>query len=230
MSVSKNLQHTLGLDLEFERKPSTPEPELAVDRILNVYQRATEYQLSSGLQWYVGAHEIAEHMYREFPNRLQTIAHAAGLIAALSPNEAWSTNVKNAWAFLETDRCASLPRSQDDARLITAGFDPEWVLFRPGKVNFKVQAFYKNIAEPETPGPVTIDRHAKGVLYDDPKIAKLKPHATRAQYDYYQLMYTKAATEVGILPHQLQAVTWQAWRGENKPNMNNDTSQLQLFQ
>jgi hypothetical protein len=143
---------------------------------------------------------------------LRTVAHAAGVLAALSPNEGWTTNVSNAWTFLETDRISIFATFPGRCWFYTAGFDPEWVLFRGG-VNFKVQSFYKNIADPETPGPVTIDRHAKGIVYNDPGIAKLKPHATRVQYDAYELMYTKAASEVGMMPHQLQAVTWLAWRG-----------------
>jgi hypothetical protein len=215
MPRNKQPKNALALDVDIEKAlpPPVPEPNLGVNRILNVYERATDAQRSSGIEWYLSAHELASEMHRQYPNRLKTVAHAAGVLAALSPNEGWTTNVSNAWTFLETDRSPSLPRSQEDAGFITAGFDPEWVLFRGG-VNFKVQSFYKNIADPETPGPVTIDRHAKGIVYDDPGIAKLKPHATRVQYDAYELMYTKAASEVGMMPHQLQAVTWLAWRGE----------------
>lgn len=202
------------LGLEKSPKPPQPEPNTAVERILTIYEHATPDQVSAGASWYSDAHEIAREMHREYPARLMTIAHAAGLIAAMSPNESWTKNLENAWKFLETDDSKSLPRSKDDARLIVLGFHPGVVLFRGG-VNFKVQSFYENIAIPEESGPVTIDRHAKGIIYNDAGIVNVKPHATRQEYDFYELMYKKAAAEIGVLPHQMQAITWLVWRREH---------------
>jgi hypothetical protein len=228
MPRNKYPKHALLLETGVEKRPPppVPDPDMAISRILDVYERATDTQLSSGVKWYEKANNLATEMQEKYPDRLKTVGHAAGVLAALSPNEGWVTNVRNAWKLLETGKCLSLPRSQEDAGFIIAGFDPRWVLFRGG-VNFKVQSFYQNIAEPEITGPVTIDRHAKGILYDDPNIVDVKPHASREQYDFYKLMYTKAAAEVGVMPHQLQAVTWLAWRGVTD-TVDPHSDQLQL--
>lgn len=204
--------------------PDLPLFEVAVDRVIASYDRATQDQKDYGLEWYDEANGIATEMYRSYKDKIKSVAHAAGLIAALSPNESWPKNIENAWMFLERDTSRSLPRSIDDARLIISGFDPYVVLFRQG-VNFKVQNFYQNISRPDFKGPVTIDRHATGLVYDDPKIMKKKSHPTKSEYDYYAQVFTFAATDYGIHPHQMQAITWLEWKREFPTN---DNSQLNL--
>ena len=199
-------------------RPALPSLEVATDRILDVHSRATDCQVEEGMQWYDSANELATEMQATYPNRLRSVAHAAGLLAALSPNEGWENNVSNAWMFLEHDTSKSLPRSIVDARLICAGFEPEHVLFGEG-VNYKVQSFYHNIADPSDQGPVTIDRHAKGIIYDNPLVVKVKPHATRKDYDHYSEAYRQAAQEVNVSPSQMQAMTWLVWRNVSKKSV-----------
>jgi hypothetical protein len=203
-------------------RPVLPTLAIATERILDAHSRATDPQIEEGLHWYETANELATDMYLAYPDRLRTVAHGAGLLAALSPNESWDNNVANAWMFLKYDTSRSLPRSIDDARLICAGFTPEHVLFRDG-VNFKVQSFYQNIYDPTDPFPVTVDRHAKGIIYNDALVVKAKPHATRNDYDHYAEAYRQAAKKVDVLPSQMQAITWLAWR--NVPTKSADISE-----
>ena len=59
-----------------------------------------------------------------------------------------------------------------EARAILAGADPLHALR-----GSKVRSFYRNIAEPLRPGPVTIDRHAVAILFgtDTPTFLRLHP-------------------------------------------------------
>lgn len=216
MIINTELNPEKGLLFEtdcYRNVPELPVFDLAEGRVVASFDRATEAQKEHGLEWYDQAHDIANEMHRSYKDKLKSVAHAAGLIAALSPNESWPANLDNAWMFLERDTSRSLPRSIDDARLIVAGFDPYVVLFRNG-VNFKVQNFYQNIARPDFIGPVTIDRHATGLVFDDPKIVKRKTHPSIREYEYYCRVFSHAATDFGMMPHQMQAITWLEWKRE----------------
>jgi hypothetical protein len=102
----------------------------------------------------------------------------------------------------------------------------------------KVRSFYNNIIAPHAPnGDVTVDTHAVGVALLRPASGKAaavmqalatspqgeKPPGWEASrqskvtgikgtYAIYADAYREVATELGILPQQLQAVTWQAKR------------------
>lgn len=102
----------------------------------------------------------------------------------------------------------------------------------------KVRSFYNNIIAPHAPnGDVTVDTHAVGVallrpasgkaaavmqaLATSPQGAKppgweaarqSKVSGLKGTYAIYADAYREVATELGILPQQLQAVTWQAKR------------------
>ena len=211
-------------DLEYRQAPpmQLPPPliptlEVAVERILDVYSRATEDHIREGTKWYDDAHAIAVDMWVRYPKKLNSVAHAAGILAAFSPIESWERNIEKAWMFLDTGDCGALSRSKDEALLITYGFDPLDILFRGGR-NFKVQSFYRNIADPTDPNPVTVDRHAKAIVYDDSSIVYKRPGApTQVEYEHYAEAYRKAAKEVDKVPSQLQAVTWLAWRENFRP-------------
>ena len=99
----------------------------------------------------------------------------------------------------------------------------------------KVRSFYNNIAAPDAPnGDVTVDTHAVGVALLRPLSGKAaavmqalatspqgaKPPGWQAArqsiltglkgtYPIYADAYREVANELGILPQQLQAVTWQ---------------------
>ncbi len=102
----------------------------------------------------------------------------------------------------------------------------------------KVRSFYNNIAAPLAPnGDVTVDTHAVGVAFARPLSGKAaavmqalatspqgekppgwqaarqsKVSGLKGTYAIYADAYREVAAELGVLPQQLQAVTWQAKR------------------
>lgn len=96
----------------------------------------------------------------------------------------------------------------------------------------KVRNFYNNILVPNSDRYVTIDTHAGAAAHLIPfaassreidKLFKSVPqnggagvaehYITRALYPVYAEAYALAAKELGLLPRELQSITWEAIRG-----------------
>lgn len=187
--------------------------KLSIGNLYDRLSQATGPEWSEGLAWYDTASGIAETLSDQFSIPRDT---ACGIIAAISPQNAWDINVEHAFALcgnptspkdfglgLGSDRAKFLFRNPD--------VDPLTVLGGP-----KVRSFYRNIAEPWTSGAVTIDRHAIAILagretarwFDDhPKFLD-RVTVYRLATGYYRA----AARAYGILPHQAQAVAWVSHR------------------
>ena len=77
----------------------------------------------------------------------------------------------------------------------------------------KISAFFMNVYRPYGANYVTIDRHAVSIALGKVVTGDLLK-MTAKQYEFFAEAYIKASKRVGILPCQLQAVTWVAWRGD----------------
>ncbi len=189
----------------------------AVDQILSVYNSATPDQLTAGLAWYaVGAQQVcADIQAAALAANGKRLFHsqAAGILAALSPATGWGDNVSGAIEHVITGNMnAQTPLFNERARAIYDGADPLTVL--GGR---KVRSFYRNIADPTAPGAVTIDRHAVSLIFGRPLSERtLKPLTGGVgAYQTAASFYRAAARHIGVLPQQVQAVTWLVWRDAN---------------
>jgi hypothetical protein len=168
-----------------------------------------------GMNWYAAAHEQAADLAERYG---VTVECAAGAIAALSPSCEWSRNLELAEAMLATGD-ASHPYGDAirKARRIRNGEAPLEVLGGD-----KVRSFYSNIVDPEGSIDVTIDRHAfdvcAGRVTDDATRKALElggrrtPSGKTRNYVTLERAHVSAARILGVRPHQVQAVTWEAWR------------------
>jgi len=165
--------------------------------IMTVYKRATADDIREGMDWYARAHDIA----REAGD----VSMGAGILSALSPRMPWDRNVKLArLAFVMPLTGGALTMSIDKVNAIRDGANPEIAL---GK-GLKTLSFYVNILDPENAFTVTVDTHAI-------KIAGINRDSVgKGLYNAIADGYRECAEYVGILPQQMQAITWGTWRRE----------------
>jgi hypothetical protein len=185
-----------------------------VKRIIETYQSASPKMLEGGHNWYEKANTIATKLGKG------NVEKGAGIIAALSPQTGWGRNLMLATSMVKTGVAKHTEDNVVKAQRILAGEHPLDVLGGP-----KVTNFYKNIANPSDPEPITIDRHAHDIPMGIPFRGKKKstepsPNLgldTKGRYKHFQDSYRTAAGELGIeIPHKVQATTWVTHRGAIK--------------
>lgn len=188
--------------------PSREQRRELVDNILAVYDRASTAARSQGMAWYTNAHALAGIIgFGDYDK-------GAGIIAALSANTGWTQNKNLALAISQGQEVRHLSKVLDKVKRIMAGEEPGLVL---GKGR-KTRSFYMNIAYPDLEGPVTIDRHAHDIARGEAWGSESRGLTTWTRYEILADAYWDAASERGIKPHEMQAVTWCQWRDEHGRN------------
>ncbi len=182
--------------------PANPSPTTLRryrDNILATYERATEDQKIKGKQWYPVAHDLAT-MIGDGDTRM-----GAGVIAALSANKSWSENVKIATRALGSGKATGhVKDALIKATRIMNGADPVDVL----PMSSKTGNFYRCILDPSDPDPVCVDRHAHDVAVGKVFGNEDRGLSSKGRYNALASAYRAAAARLGILPSELQAITW----------------------
>ena len=173
------------------------------NRIIDTYRQATEDQQRRGLNWYHHIHDIAAEMADG------DVDKGAGVIAALSPNQAWDINLRNARTAFATGLCFGTDDMTRKARAILEGTPAAEVL----PMHLKTGHFYRCIADPDDPGPVAIDRHAHDIAYGH-RLGQMPRNLKGQRYASLVGVYQAAARRLGLVPSAVQAVTWVVWTEE----------------
>lgn len=195
-----------------ERLLALPDSAIAQSRIAGVFSSACSTDVEQGTAWYFDVHNLCIELSQQSELAHISPVHVAGIIAALSPMRSWTDNINKAREAIKTGKARGLGHTVDTAETIWHGFDPEVVISRTGN-NPKVQAFFRNIAFPHTSEDVTIDRHMWNLLFDDLGVVeKAGLRFKSAEYQWASAQFKAVADEIGLLPHQLQATAWLAWR------------------
>ena len=176
------------------------EQRAMVDELLCHFDLAGPDEIYRGQVWYLDAHDHATKL--GYDAGIST-DHAAGVIAAASPQNEWDRNLDHARLILAGERPTYMTGLfYDRARRIVEGEHPTMVL--GGR---KVRSFWGNIARPWMPGPVTCDRHACAPLGIDVRLLE-RPGV----YQALTAAYRTAGRERDLLPHQMQATVWVVWK------------------
>jgi hypothetical protein len=204
-----------------------------VNSIIRFYNLATSTELTEGLRWYIDANEYC----RELAARFNISIHqAAGIIAAFSPQAGWTENKRYAVSFLINPKNILRSRVQVKKAKKILTLSSEADIYNAQTVAdaaFKTKSFFLNILNPDVATDVTIDRHAIAVCLQSPDhtFALDASYAkyTKAQYDFFQTCYIRAAAKLDILPHQLQAITWLAYRRLRELKQHSDSNHWKPF-
>ena len=184
------------------------------ENVLAAFDQIDLADVSAGIEWYAEAYGIAMAYGETYG---VTAEQAAGVIAALSPQQGWAQNVKSAARVLAdvSDRVHT-ESNMSKARRILAGEDILAVLNAS-----KTQNFFLGIVTQGEQG-VCVDRHALDIAVGVRHTDKTRPAIGARLYAATAQAYIDAAAELQargcvISPAELQAVTWVAhvkrWSG-----------------
>ncbi|AYP28057.1 hypothetical protein vBLenPICBM1__5 [Lentibacter phage vB_LenP_ICBM1] len=187
-----------------------------VRNILKLYRQATQEDTANGVEWYARAERMAKAIAEDAGLPLPTVI---GVMAALSPNNRWERNCKDAatmcqaWVAGESMdsfkvSCYNTMKQKAWDILDLGLTDDEDILSHLN--GQKIRSFYSNIRGLDE---VTIDGHALNIARGKREgLTSDKTNMGKREYRDLQVAYVKAAKRVKIKPHVLQAITWTTWK------------------
>jgi hypothetical protein len=187
-----------------------------VRNILKLYRQATQEDTTNGVEWYARAERMAKAIAKDAGLPLPTVI---GVMAALSPNNRWERNCRDAatmcqaWVAGESMdsfkvSCYNTMKAKAWAILDLGLTDDEDILSHLN--GQKIRSFYSNIRGLDE---VTIDGHALNIARGKREgLTSDKTNMGKREYRELQEAYVKAAKRVGVKPHVLQAITWTTWK------------------
>jgi len=197
-------------------KGKTLYTKTVVRRIMEVYDKATNRK-----DWYKEANDFAftlsYKIWDKTPaTRKKAHAKVCGVIAAFSPLKSWDENMVIANLFIKTGQIKHTK---------TMGNKAKDILISDGEVDTiseilngnKITSFFLNILNPSDSQAVTIDRHAISIAIGYSITDNFQ--MTGKQYEFFSNCYRIASQKAGILPLQMQAITWTKWREMKKEKL-----------
>jgi hypothetical protein len=205
-----------------------------INSIVRFYKQATTIEIKDGKNWYTEANQYCRELAQRFNI---TIQQAAGIIAVFSPQAGWVENKRYTVTYLLNPalQLRSLPQQIKANKIITLKSETDIynVLSTQDKA-FKTKAFFVNMLNPDIVTGVTIDRHAIAICLQHPAnvyaLGVEYSQLTKQQYNFFEQCYMNAAKILGVLPHELQAITWVTYRRLRDLRSHETNTQWQPFQ
>ncbi len=189
--------------------------ERMVHNIMACYRSADDLQVAEGLLWYSDAQKAAHNIAAKYGIAVYIVV---AVISALSPNNKWSRNLTNAdaliGAFLRGDGIDAVKVSTYHAMKKKAwdilAARPDYDGAKRMLKGQKITSFFCDIMGEFN---VTIDGHARNIAYNE-KVGLTDDRTNIGVREYrgLQAAYEEAAQRLGLMPYQIQAITWRVWR------------------
>ena len=189
--------------------------ERMVHNVMACYRAADSVQVAEGLLWYSDAQKAAHSIAAKYGIAVYIVV---AVISALSPNNKWARNVVNAdaliAAFLRGDGIDAVKVSTYHAMKKKAwdilAARPDYDGAKRMLKGQKITSFFMDIMGEFN---VTIDGHARNIAYDEKVgLTDDRTNIGVREYRALQAAYEEAARRIGLMPYQLQAITWRVWR------------------
>ena len=189
--------------------------------ILGVFALATAGELQEGLEWYHRANRVAASIASAHGISLET---AAGVIAALSPNNRWERNIVDAENIIRVYSIGGAEEAMN-VKVCTYGKMKDkaiQILEAPTMSHHedilngrKITAFYQCIIGCKD--AVCIDGHAYSIWFGDRLTMKQVPNIGKKLYaeivsDYVEAARILSENGTSVTAFEVQAITWCAWR------------------
>lgn len=186
-----------------------------IANIVACYKTADDDQQAGGMAWYSKAQCAAYDIAAKYDIAVYIVV---AVIAALSPNNKWSRNVVNAdaliGAFLRGDgidsvKVSTYHKMKQKAWDILAA-RPDYDGAKAMLKGQKITSFFCDIMGEFN---VTIDGHARNIAYAEKVgLTDDRTNIGKLEYRALQAAYEEAARQLGLMPYELQAITWRVWR------------------
>jgi len=189
--------------------------------VLAVYDLATSGERVEGMEWYNRANRVAATIAAEHGISLET---AAGVIAALSPNNRWERNIVDAENVIRAFSIGGAEEAEN-VRVCTYGkmrtkaiqiLEATSIVDHASILNGrKITAFYECIIG--RMDAVCIDGHAYSIWFGDRLTMKQVPNIGKKLYaeivsDYVEAARLLSENGTSVTAFEVQAITWCAWR------------------
>ena len=203
--------------------------QIAVKNIIAMRRKAKPEDVAHGVAWYAEAYEQCRIIADRFNLPIHIVT---GVVAALSPNNRWELNIRNANDLI----CAFTTGStMDDVSVCTYSTMKQkaWSILEQMPDRYeendtlivdevktilngkKIICFYENIMGDDT---CTIDGHARNIAYAERvNLTDGKTSIGVKEYANLQDAYRIAASRCRVngrrlKAYELQAITWVTWR------------------
>ena len=203
---------------------NTTTTTIGTRNIIAVYDLATTGERQEGIEWYNRANRVAAAIASEHGISLET---AAGVIAALSPNNRWERNIVDAENVIRAYTVGGAEEAAN-VKVCTYGkmrdkaiqiLEATSIIHHDDILNGrKITAFYRCIIGDQE--AVCIDGHAYSIWFGDRLTMKQVPNIGKKLYAEIVSDYVEAAWFLSgngengqsVSAYEVQAITWCAWR------------------
>lgn len=196
--------------------------------IVKMYNKATKQEFLNGLDWYPDTHNMARDLESDTHYQISTES-IVGVIAALSPNNDWEKNKKDAISVLnhtlkgnydlDDIKVSTYDSNKDKAKKIINGSDIETTLKPNKNSGMKTLNFFKCIMGDTN--AVCVDGHAFHIASNRVNPLDKVPSLSEKNYNIIANEY-KLATKLinkkynlNLIPSQVQAITWVTYKRIN---------------
>ena len=200
---------------------TTVDETIGTANIIAVYALATSGERVEGMEWYNRANRVAATIASAHGISLET---AAGVIAALSPNNRWERNIVDAENLIRAFSIGGAEEAEN-VKVCTYGkmrtkaiqiLEATSIVDHASILNGrKITAFYECIIG--RMDAVCIDGHAYSIWFGDRLTMKQVPNIGKKLYaeivsDYVQAARILSENGTSVTAFEVQAITWCAWR------------------
>lgn len=194
-------------------------PGILTRRILRTFDQATPEEIEAGLNWYATARAECQSIAR---NQSLPLHVVVGVVAALSPNNKWSRNLRDAEQMIAK---WSVGLAVNDVAVCTykAMRQKAWDILNSHRRDHidldgvltllngqKIVAFAECILGRDA---CCIDGHAFNIAMGERKnLTSPGVNVGKRMFRDLQSAYARAAKRRGLAAYEMQAITWTAWR------------------